>query len=133
MAFFAVDKAPQAGTLYLMWFKIREAEELVWKIGVTSHEEPIDRMLQILRSFYMNKNHRYVPESYVKRFRKTENVFGKEAMMLQHFSPYRWYPASKFDGHTEMITGVDEEVLLDTYEQCLAGIDINKKEEDGCE
>jgi len=127
MKFKANTKSIGEGKVYIMWFKFRECEEKVYKIGYTAREEPIDRMLEVLRSYYMNKNNRYIPESYIKRFRKTGKAFAKEAMLHKYFKEYQYEPKHKFDGCTELFIGLDEEVLLKVYEDCLAGIDINEE------
>ena len=121
--FFVADKTKAETKLYLMWFKFRGLDELVYKVGVTQNE-PIDRMLTILRSFYMNKKNRYVPEAYIKRFRVVSDPYKKEAAMLEYFKEYKYEAEDKFDGCTEMFIGLDEEELLTVYERCVNGEEI---------
>ena len=133
MAFHKVDKSDK-GKVYIMKIKFREEEEHVYKIGVTINN-PVDRLMTILRSFCMTS--RYVPDASVKRFKTTERIYKKEAMLHKYFKEQQYTHEKKFDGSSEFFK-VEEELLLQVYQDCIDGIDINSEEygvvlEHGCE
>ena len=86
------------GYVYLMEFKFKQGEgyRTLFKVGVTVNE-PIDRMLQISRSFFMSR--RYVPECRIVRMRKVVDFFGKEKTIHSLMSRYSF--KKSFDGYKE--------------------------------
>jgi len=87
------------GYVYLMEFKFKQGSSYttLYKVGVTVND-PIDRMLQVSRSFFMGR--RYVPECRIVRMRKTVDYFGKEKAIHSLMSRYKF--KKPFDGSTEM-------------------------------
>lgn len=123
MSFFKQDRSDK-GKVYIMKMKFREEEDYVYKIGVTINN-PVDRLMTILRSYCMI--YRYVPDSSVKRFKTTERIYKKEAMLHRYFKEQQYVPEKKFDGSTELFR-VEEELLLQVYKDCIEGVDINSEE-----
>lgn len=117
---FVVDRKPQrlhedSGILYLVLFEL-DGRQLV-KIGVTTRTIE-ERVAEILVSIF--KTYREFPFCRPKRFRKTSDVFEKEAVLHAHFKEYNYKTAKPFSGSTEFF-----DIPLDTavlaYEQLLAG------------
>jgi len=103
------------GILYIVYFELEE-KQLV-KIGVTTRNIE-DRVSEILVSIF--KKYREFPYCRPKRFRKTGNVYEKEAQLHQYFKQYSYKPKNKFSGSTEFFDVPLEEVV-EVYEQLLKG------------
>lgn len=119
-----VDKNKEVkdeGILYILYLWIDDVS-VVTKIGVTSRKIE-ERVVEILTSYY--HQHRMFPKLYPKRFRKTERVYEKEAMMHKYFENKQHQFEKMFSGSTEFFKDIDEEELLKVYEDCLNGADIN--------
>jgi hypothetical protein len=101
------------GILYVVHFKL-EDKDLV-KIGVTSRNIE-DRVSEILIGIF--KKYREFPYCRPKRFRKTGNVYEKEAQLHQYFKERSYEPKNKFSGSTEFFDVPLEEVV-EVYEQLL--------------
>lgn len=123
-SFFKQDRTDE-GKLYIIKTKFREEEDWVYKIGVTTKEQPIDRLLEILRSHFMIN--RYIPECTIKRFKTVTTVYSKETKMHKYFKEQQYIPEKKFQGSTEYFK-VNEELLLQVYKDCIEGTDINSEE-----
>jgi hypothetical protein len=115
-----------SGILYLVHFKLDD-KDLV-KIGVTSRNIE-DRVSEILVSIF--KKYREFPYCRPKRFRKTGNVYEKEALLHEHFKEYNYKTNKKFSGSTEFFDIPLEEVV-EVYEKLLEGkpIDESGQEQD---
>ena len=104
------------GYVYLMEYKFTTKlgnEKILYKIGVTINA-PIDRMLQISRSFFQSR--RYVPESRLVRFRKVPNYYELEKILHKKLDKYRFSFKDKFDGSTEFFD-IDKELVIEEYEK----------------
>lgn len=108
------------GLLYVLY--LWHEEQLIIKIGVTSRKIE-ERVVEILTSYY----HRYrvFPKLYPKRFRNTENVYGKEAMLHRYFAEKKHEFDKVFNGSTEFFIGIDEDELLRVYDDVMDGVDVN--------
>jgi len=104
-----------SGILYLVCFEL-DGKSLV-KIGVTSRNIE-DRVSEILVSIF--KKYREFPYCRPKRFRKTGNVYEKEALLHKYFEECSYTPEHKFSGSTEFFDLPLEDVV-ETYEQLLEG------------
>jgi hypothetical protein len=105
-----VDKE---GTLYLL--EIGIDGKMVTKIGVTGRKIE-DRVVEITASCF--KKYRYFPYVKPKRFRVVEEVYKKEAVLLQYFKPWKYESMNKFGGCQELIDlPVDE--IVPVYEELL--------------
>lgn len=117
-----VSKSKEAkkenGILYVVQFNL-EDKELV-KIGVTSRTIE-DRVSEILVSIF--GKYREFPYCRPKRFRKTEDMYGKESILHEYFKDRRYTTSKKFSGSTEFFDVPLEEVV-EVYEKLLAGEDI---------
>ena len=128
MSFFSVEKDIEdesAGILYLLYFKLDDDTHLV-KIGITQRPKIQDRVCEILSSFFMS--YRYFPYCYPKRFKKTSEVFKKEAMMHEYYKECNYKFDKKFGGYSEFFLVKDLEELLELYQKVLDGEDVNVRE-----
>lgn len=106
--------------LYLVLFEL-EGKSLV-KIGVTSR--PIEeRVTEILTSMF--KSYREFPYCRPKRFRRTPDAYGKEAILHEFFAEHNYVPDKKFGGCTEFFD-IELEVVVQVYEDLLDGKDIHE-------
>lgn len=104
------------GIVYILLIKL-EDKDLV-KIGVTGRDKVEDRVIEILLSIY--KTYRYFPYCYTKRFRKTSDMFEKEAILHRYFKEYNYKTEKVFGGSTEVFDiPLDDAVAA--YEKVLQG------------
>ena len=104
------------GYVYLMEYKFTTKlgnTKVLYKIGVTVNK-PIDRMLQISRSFFQSR--RYVPESRLIRYRKVPNYYEIEKILHKNLDTYRFKFKEKFDGSTEFFD-IDIDLVIEEYEK----------------
>jgi hypothetical protein len=109
------DIEEDIGILYLVHFKLDD-KDLV-KIGVTTRNIE-DRVSEILVSIF--KKYREFPYCRPKRFRKTSNVYEKEAILHEHFKDYNYIPEKKFGGSTEFFD-IPLDMVVESYENLLEG------------
>ena len=108
------------GILYLVYFEL-DGKQLV-KIGVTARTIE-ERVSEILISIF--KKYREFPYCRPKRFRKTGNVYEKEAQLHAYFKEYSYEPANKFSGSTEFFD-IDLDKVVEVYENLLAGKELHE-------
>jgi hypothetical protein len=110
-----VSAGEDPGILYLVYFEL-EGKALV-KIGVTGRTIE-ERVSEILVSIF--KKYREFPYCRPKRFKKTSDVYEKEAQLHKYFEKYNYKFAKKFSGSTEFFE-VDLNLVVEAYEKLLAG------------
>ncbi len=110
-----MDIENDIGIVYVVCFNI-DGKDLI-KIGVTTRKIE-DRVAEILVSIF--KKYREFPYCRPKRFKKTTDIFEKEATLHKHFEKYKYAPEKKFSGSTEFFDVPLEEVV-DAYENLLEG------------
>ena len=119
----AVDKetlCKEQGILYILYqWKV---DIKIVKIGVTQKPKVEDRVVDILLSYF--SKYREFPRLYPKRYRNTDKVYKKEAMLHKYFDKYRFKFDQPFSGHTEYFMDIPEELLLEAYDRCLKGENI---------
>jgi hypothetical protein len=108
------------GILYVVYFRLDE-KDLV-KIGVTSRTVE-ERVSEILVSIF--KKYREFPFARPKRFRKTSDVYEKEALMHKYFKDRNYKPEKVFSGSTEFFEVPLDEVVH-VYENLLEGRALNE-------
>jgi hypothetical protein len=57
----------QYGRLYVLRFEL-DSGEIVWKVGMCNTDRTLDRMMEVLRSFF--KVYRYVPRVTLRKDKK---------------------------------------------------------------
>lgn len=113
--------AEDSGIVYLL--EIHMEDKVLVKIGVSSRTDIAVRTGEILASFF--QKYRYFPYCRPKRFKKTDEIYKKEAMLHKYFDDRRYKTEYVFGGCTEMFNiGLDEAV--EVYERVLAGEDVNE-------
>ena len=113
--FFVTDMRTD-GVLYVVKMCIEDMD--IYKIGYTTRTAE-ERMMEILEGFF--KKYRYVPRSRLVRFRKVPDVQMRESELHKALEKYRYVPEKTFGGSTEMFTGLDDLLVVEMYERCLAG------------
>lgn len=97
------------GRLYVI--KLVLSEDLtVFKVGMTKSDRATNRMMEILRSWFMS--YRFVPYAELKLDREVSDPSGMEKLAHRVLEDFRWCPDKKVDGGTEMFTGLGELQLL---------------------
>ena len=119
MGLLTVKKEPTRGKLYILYMWVSDEDEMVVKIGVTTKPEVVDRVLEIIRSYYFA--YRICPKVYPKRFKTVDSVYAKEKQLHKYFEEYNYKFDKPFSGCTEIFKGIDEEELLDAYDRCVEG------------
>jgi len=109
----------ERGYVYVMEFRFRNKlgnVKVLYKVGVTKNK-PIDRMLDIGRSFFMKR--RYVPECRLVRFRKIVDYYGMETTLHKLLVNYRYdFGKLAFDGCTEYFD-IPLDNLLAIYDEAV--------------
>ncbi len=107
--------ADNSGILYVLVVRLDCGTE-VYKVGVTKRKIE-ERVAEILTSFWLS--YRYFPYCYPKRFSTTEEVYSKEAKMHKDLKEYKYTFDKSFGGHTEFVSGIPLDVLLEKYESVI--------------
>ena len=102
--------------VYIIKCKLRDTNEYIYKIGKSSGKNSVDRMMQLIRSHFMN--YRYTPIFEIKRDRPCENAFAIETQLHNEFKNYSYYHDKKVDGAGEWFY-IREDVLLRRYDELL--------------
>jgi len=97
---------------------------IIHKIGLTHSPRSLDRMMEILRSFF--HEYCYIPICELRRDKSTPIPRLLEKHLHQLLRDWQFVPDRKTDGYKEMFYGLDEEVLLDyidnlDYRELLIG------------
>ena len=103
--------------VYIMKFRFRKGDsyKVLYKIGIS--KDPIHRVSEICRSFFMKR--RYFPEVELKRSRSSDRFFAVETALHHTFQDMKWdFKGLEFDGKEEFFD-VDEDELLSAYEGIL--------------
>ena len=102
-------KRQDYGRLYV--FKLTFPDNsVVFKIGMTNSDRSTDRMMEVLRSWFVA--YRFVPYTELKLDREVINPRAMEKLAHKVLKDFRWDPDKKVDGGTEMFTGLAEAPLL---------------------
>ena len=102
MAFFTRQ---DSGRIYVIRMTLPDGLT-VWKIGMTQREASLDRMFELLRSWFVR--FRFVPYSELRLDMHTGYPKQLEAHIHGILSHKRYTPHMKVEGRTEMFTDIDE-------------------------
>lgn len=109
-------KKPDQERLYIFHIKFDSGMEVV-KIGKSSGDNSVDRMLQIQRDYFMRNRCTFICK--IKRDRVVpENVFQYETVLHHFFKDYQYTPKSSFDGSSELFA-IPLDAAVDVYEYLL--------------
>jgi hypothetical protein len=94
-----VSKA-DVGYVYVMEFRFQTKTDYktLYKVGITINQ-PVDRMLQIVRSFFQSR--RYVPECRLLKYRKVPEYGRLEKELHTILKEYNYKFNKPFDGSSE--------------------------------
>jgi hypothetical protein len=98
------------GRLYIIKL-VLENNDVVHKIGMTHSDRSIDRMMEILRSWFVQ--YRYVPLAKLRLDHATGVPLLFEKHMHEILKEYKWVPDKKVSGGQEMFQDLDEAVVID--------------------
>ena len=111
------------GRIYILRVKLKDGE-IIHKVGMTNTtNRSVDRMMEILRSFF--NTYRYIPQTQLIRDRKFKIPFIVEKYIHNILLDYRHKFDKKFSGSTEFFD-INEDVFLEwfdnfTYIEMLRG------------
>ena len=116
------DKRSEFGRLYVIKLVLKDGTE-VHKIGMCNSDRSTDRMMEILRSFFMV--YRYVPYAELRRDKKVRIPYIVESYIHRLLKEYRYKFDKKFNGNSEAFE-IDEDSFLEyldsfRYEEMLEG------------
>jgi hypothetical protein len=102
----------------------------VHKIGMTNSDRAVDRMLEILRSWFMR--FRFVPYAELRLDMETNFPRELEAHIHKTLAHKQFIPHMKVDGGTEMFIGIDEFRVLHYLKTFNEGVipKLNMSDED---
>lgn len=118
MAFF---ERKDVGRIYVIRMELPDGY-IVHKIGMCNSNRSVDRMLEILRSWFMR--FRFIPYCELKLDMECNCPKELEAHIHKILGHQQFHPHMKVDGGCEMFIGIDEfRVLhyLRTFNEDLAG------------
>ena len=98
------------GRLYVLKFELDNGV-ILHKVGMCSSNRTVDRMMEILRSYFMV--YRVVPKVTLRKDKKVVVPLLVEKHLHSLLADWNFRFDKKFDGSTEFFTDIDEEVLLD--------------------
>lgn len=119
MAFLSVGKNPsKKQRLYILEFTI--LGEKVYKIGKASGTSSVDRLMDIVRSYFTA--YRITPEVKIVRDREVpdDKVFEYETCLHKFFANYTYQPSKSFSGSTELFEVCKDDVIQ-AYEAVIEG------------
>jgi len=102
MAFF---RSPNTGRVYVIKITL-PGDVVVHKIGMTNTPRSVDRMMEILRSWFMS--YRFVPHSELRLDMACGNPRALEQHIHKVLKKHQFVPNEKVEGGTEMFTGINE-------------------------
>jgi hypothetical protein len=122
----------EIGRLYVIKMVLPDGT-IVHKIGMTHSDRSVDRMLEILRSWFMK--FRFVPYSELRLDMKSQEPALLEAHIHQILEPNRFEPNHKVEGGTEMFIELNEQRVIHYIRACenspvagLPGLDKKGRE-----
>jgi len=98
------------GRLYVIKFEF-DGGLVLHKVGMCNTNRTLDRLLEILRSFFVLK--RYMPRVTIRKDKKTIAPLLVEKHMHGLLDEWNYDFGFRFDGSTEFFHSLDEEVLFD--------------------
>lgn len=119
---FKVGKVAEERTEIVYLLEIHMEDKVLVKIGITSRSVG-ERAAEILLSAF--GPYREFFYCRPKRYRKTTDMLGKEAMLHKYFEDRRYKTKFAFGGSTE-IFDIPLDEAVEVYERVLDGEDVNE-------
>ena len=104
------------GRVYLLKIEVPDTKDIVWKVGVASGKNSLDRFMQLMRSWYIH--YRIIPRAKIKRDRKSKDSYSDEKKIHKLLRKYSYKPSERVDGHTELFK-CSEEIALEMYHKVI--------------
>jgi hypothetical protein len=98
------------GRIYILRMTL-DNKEVIHKIGMCHSSRSTDRMLEILRSWFMY--YRYVPETRLRLDYETGVPLLFEQHIHEILKEFKWVPDKKVDGAQEMFKDLDEDEVIE--------------------
>lgn len=112
MSFF---KRRDIGRVYVIKLTL-PGNTVVHKIGMCKSSRSVDRMMEILRSWFVS--YRFVPHTELKLDMETDEPLEVEQHIHKVLAHKQWIPNNKVSGGTEMFTGIDEFRVIQYLRHC---------------
>lgn len=112
MAFF---ERKDIGRIYVIKMVLPDGD-VIHKIGMCKSARSTDRMMEILRSWFMA--FRFVPYTELRLDMHTHKPKEIEAYIHRILDHKRYRPAHDVSGHTEMFAGINEFRVIQFLKQC---------------
>lgn len=106
----AVRKKNPPGRVYVIQLTLDDIG-IIHKIGMCHADRSADRMMEILRSWFMH--YRYVPHSLLRLDHETKDPYKLEKHIHKVLEDFKWVPDIKVDGAQEMFKDLDEEEVIE--------------------
>ena len=88
----------------------------IWKLGMCKSSRSLDRMMEILRSWF--SSYRFVPYTELRLDMKFGRPLELESHIHRILRHKQWLPDHKVDGGTEMFTDINESRVIQFLKQC---------------
>lgn len=95
----------EVGRIYVIRMKLPDGV-IVYKIGICNSDRSVDRMMEILRSWFMS--YRFVPYAELRLDMQTNYPKELESHIHKILRHKQFTPNMKVSGGTEMFTDIDE-------------------------
>ena len=95
----------ELGRIYVIRMELPDGL-IVHKIGMTNSDRAVDRMMEIMRSWFMR--FRFIPYTELKLDMNTNYPKELESHIHKILSHKQFIPHMKVEGGTEMFNGIDE-------------------------
>ena len=112
MSFF---KRQDIGRVYVIRLTL-PGSVIIYKIGMCNSNRSVDRMMEILRSWF--NRYRFVPHSELKLDMETGRPLEIEAHIHKCLAHKKYAPSEKVSGGTEMFIDIDEFRVLQYLRHC---------------
>jgi len=111
----AVDDKVRENRVYVYRFMLND-DRVIFKVGVSSHSNMVDRLLEVQRSFF--QAYRYIMMADCRKYAKVDDAYGMERSIHKVLDNYKTKWDKKFDGMNEMFE-CDEDLVIRVFEEHL--------------
>lgn len=101
----AFAKRQNIGRVYVIKL-VLPGDTIVWKIGMVHSARSLDRMMEILRSWF--SRYRFVPYAELRLDLECGNPLELEKHIHKILHKHQFIPSEKVEGGTEMFTDINE-------------------------
>ena len=105
----------ELGRVYIIKMLL-PGEVIIHKIGMVKSSRSLDRMMELLRSWF--SSYRFVPYTELRLDMEFGRPLELEAHIHRILKHKQWIPNCKVDGGTEMFTDIDEQRVIQFLKHC---------------